>query len=299
MLDPPTNSERAAAVHDLLEPERLTRIVDVGANPLDVPPYATLREMGLCEIWGFEPQEDAYWKLTAEARDDETYLPFAIGSGDTESLHICKGDGFTSLLRPNADFIKLMGRWPNQMRVTEVQTIQTQRLDDITELPEFDLLKIDVQGSETVVFQNAREKLRAALAIISEVAMIPLYEGQPLLDAQMRELSAQGFAFHKFLFLKSYMVGGEASSALRPRRNKSQAVDGDAVFLRNLVALDDMKSERLKHLAILADAVFHSPDVALLAMDQLADRDVITRPDIDRYVDLLPSDYVHPRACTA
>ena len=294
-----TKEDRAHVLHDLLAPKRLTRIVDVGANPLDVPPYATLKEMGLCEIWGFEPQEDAYWKLTADSQDNETYLPYAVGGGGTETLHICKGDGFTSLLRPNADFIKLMGRWPNQMRVTEVQTIPTRRLDDIAELPDFDLLKIDVQGSETVVFQNAREKLRAASAIISEVAMIPLYEGQPLLDAQMRELSTQGFAFHKFLFLKSYMVGGEASSALRPRRNKSQAVDGDAVFLRNLVALDNTESERLKHLAILADAVFHSPDVALLALDRLATRGLITRSALDRYVGLLPADCVQPRARTA
>ncbi len=287
--------ERAVFLAELLAPERLTRIVDIGANPLDTPPYAALRAHGLCEIWGFEPQEAAFAKLMADKRENETYLPYAIGSGRKESLYLCKGDGFTSLLRPNADFMKLMGKWPGMMRVEKVVPVETRRLDDIDEIPEFDLLKIDVQGSESAIFSHGKAKLASAVAVISEVAMIPLYEGQPLLDVQMRELGSQGFWFHKFIFLKSYMVGGEAVAQLRPRRNKNQAVDGDAVFLRDLMRLEDSPNERLKHLAILADSVFERPDLAVLALELLTAREVIGRADVARYIDLLPPELVVPR----
>ncbi len=285
------NDERALFLHEVLSPERLTRVVDVGANPLGATPYSTLLKNRICDVWGFEPQQDAFARLSEEGGENETYLPYAIGRGGSERLHVCKGSGFTSLFEPNPDFIRVMGRWPRQMRVEEVVPITTHRLDDLKELPEFDLLKIDVQGGELDVFRNAREKLKNAVAVISEIAMVPLYKGQPLLDSQMSELSAQGFHFHKFLFLKSMAVKTRASSRLKMRAMRNQAIDGDAVFLKRFFALEDIPTESLKHLAILADAVFQSPDVALMALEVLADRDVVKEAELDTYEALVEAEF--------
>ncbi len=42
---------------DLLKPQRITEIVDIGANPIDGdPPYKRLLEYRLCRVTGFEPQ---------------------------------------------------------------------------------------------------------------------------------------------------------------------------------------------------------------------------------------------------
>ena len=45
---------------DLLKPQRITEIVDIGANPIDGdPPYKPMLRAGeICKVTGFEPQED-------------------------------------------------------------------------------------------------------------------------------------------------------------------------------------------------------------------------------------------------
>ncbi len=49
--------ELDALLAELIKPERLTAVVDVGANPIDgVPPYRPLLAKGLCTVVGFEPQ---------------------------------------------------------------------------------------------------------------------------------------------------------------------------------------------------------------------------------------------------
>ena len=46
-------------LRDLLRPEKLTTIVDIGANPIDGdPPYKQMLERELCQVIGFEPQKE-------------------------------------------------------------------------------------------------------------------------------------------------------------------------------------------------------------------------------------------------
>ena len=176
-------------MYETLSPKRRTRVVDIGANPLSETPYATLLRKDLCDVWGFEPQEDAYEKLIAEKGERENYLPYAVGNGRRQNLHICKGDGFTSLYKPNLNFVDLIGRWRTGLTVKEVIEVPTRRLNSLREIPEFDLLKIDVQGGEAAVFRGGKQKIKNAVAVITEAAVNPLYEDQPLLDAQMKRAS--------------------------------------------------------------------------------------------------------------
>ena len=166
---------RVTALIGLLDPERLTRIVDIGANPINASPYDGLLSMGGCEVVGFEPQEDALEKLLATKGVNETYLPYAVGSGEIGRLNITKQSGFTSLLKPNPKTVSFLGHFARGTKVIEQLDIPTVRLDDIEELPEFDLLKIDIQGGERDVFRSGVNKLRSALAVITEVSAIPLY----------------------------------------------------------------------------------------------------------------------------
>ncbi len=57
----------------LLRPERLTAIVDIGANPIDGdPPYKSMLQVRLCRVVGFEPQPEALAALNARKSDHET-----------------------------------------------------------------------------------------------------------------------------------------------------------------------------------------------------------------------------------
>ncbi|HDI6074557.1 TPA: FkbM family methyltransferase, partial [Escherichia coli] len=58
-------------------------------------------------------------------------------------------------------------------------SIETKRLDDINDIKEVDLLKIDTQGSELNILVGGEQVLNNTLCIQLEVSFIPLYEGQP------------------------------------------------------------------------------------------------------------------------
>src|SRR5437016_7086753 len=83
---------------ELLRPERLTAVVDVGANPIDGdPPYKPMLAKGLCTVIGFEPQADALAELDRRKGPRECYLPYAIGDGREHVLHVCRERGMSSL----------------------------------------------------------------------------------------------------------------------------------------------------------------------------------------------------------
>jgi len=82
----------------LLRPQRLTAVVDVGANPIDGDtPYKSMLGRRLCTVTGFEPQPEGLASLNARRSDLETYLPYVIGDGSPATLHIAVVPGMTSL----------------------------------------------------------------------------------------------------------------------------------------------------------------------------------------------------------
>jgi FkbM family methyltransferase len=281
-------ADRARALIEILAPERPTRVVDVGANPLDETPYKGLLSIGGCEVWGFEPQRDAYDRLMQTKGPQEHYLCAAVGDGREAELKICADGGFTSLLEPSRSFIEATGQFADRMTVVERVTLPTSRLDDLDDLPDFDLLKIDIQGGERAVFQNGAGKLSKALAVITEVAAVPMYEGQPVLTDQLVELGQHDFLLHKFLFFKDIGYRNPWSARLKRSVYRSQLSDGDAVLVRGLLDLKGLGTEELKHLAILCDSVLLTQDLAVTAMAELMHRGVLQETRLHDYIDLLP-----------
>ena len=197
------NLSRTAYLAEILEPEKPVIIVDIGANLINPAPYDQLADSGLAKVYGFEPQKSAYDKLMESPLENRVFLPYAIGHGQAGLLYECNHSGFTSLLKPNQDLIAFLNRWGDHMTILDEIEVETKRLDDIVELPPADFLKIDIQGGELAVFQNAHQSLKNVVAVMSEVAAIPIYEDQPLLHEQMAELHQLGFSLHKFDFMKN------------------------------------------------------------------------------------------------
>lgn len=282
------NKQRLSQLLDILQPERKTRIVDVGANLVNESPYKDLLDAGACEVWGFEPLADAFAELQKINSESEHYLPYAIGDGLEHELHVCRSGAFSSLLKPNTEVLDYLGRWHRAMRVLDKVALQTHKLDDLHDVPEPDLLKIDVQGSELAVFKSGRQKLSRTVSIITEIAFLPLYENQPLLHDQMAELETQGFGLHKFMFLKGRPVGSPLVKTVNPKGHGNQLLDGDAVFVRNLVDAETYSDEQLTHLAICSDAVFESFDLALKCVSILVDRGAVSESGAETYASLVP-----------
>ncbi len=269
---------------------RPLHVVDVGANPVEgEAPYRRLLDRGYATVTGFEPQPEALAQLNAKKTPAETYLPLALGDGGTATLHLYRGSGFASVfpIRPEAAALLGIAR---QTRESGRIDVATRRLDDLAEVAPVDFLKIDVQGSELSIIANGAGKLAGAAAVMTEVRLLPIYQGEPSFGALDQELSRQGFMFHDFVFLKRMALRSSRQGALR-RRTFRQVVDGDALYIRDLTRLDAVSNDQLYRLAILAEGVMQSPSLALFCLEELARREAVTDSAVEEYVALLPAEW--------
>jgi hypothetical protein len=116
-------------------------------------------------------------------------LPYAVGDGGSHVFHVCpQGSGMSSLLVPDVNALAFFNLFADFGRVESTCSISTRRLDDISELPQLDFLKIDAQGSELMIFVHGRNKLRDCVAIQTEISFITLYRQQPTFADIDREL---------------------------------------------------------------------------------------------------------------
>ncbi|WP_431858436.1 FkbM family methyltransferase [Azospirillum sp.] len=270
------------------------RVVDIGANPInEVPPYMPLLRAGLAEVVGFEPNPEALAELNAKKGPNERYLPFAVGDGGRHVLRVCAASGMTSLLPPDAELLGYFHGFPHWGRVLSEVAVDTVRLDDLEEVGAIDYLKIDIQGGELMVFENATETLRGCLAIHTEVEFLPLYAGQPLFAEVDQFMRRHGFVLHTLLPLEKRTVaplsGGEGpdlgpafktthAEAVRllenafggnPHAGLNQVLWTDAVFVRDFTRLALLDTEQLAKYALLLHDVYRSYDLALRALMEL------------------------------
>jgi FkbM family methyltransferase len=261
--------------------------VDVGANPIDsVPPYKPMLDRGLCTVVGFEPQQAGLESLRQKAGPLETYLPYAVGDGSAQTLHVCWSPGMTSLLKPDARTLSLFRLFPDFGRVVASEQIQTRALDDIGEIKFLDFLKIDVQGSELAVFRSGREKLAGAVAIQTEVSFVPLYENQPPIGLVDTELRAQGFIPHALVELKRWMIAPLLANN-DPRKSLNQLLEADLVYVRDFRRPESLSDEQLKQLALIAHHCYRSHDLAVFCLLALEGRGSLASGAQNLYLKML------------
>src|SRR5262249_30173365 len=86
----------------LLSMNRLTHVVDIGANPIEgAPSYSLLLDAQLCRVRAFDPQASALAELNQKKGATETSLPFAGGEGREHPLNLCAYSGWTSIFVPS------------------------------------------------------------------------------------------------------------------------------------------------------------------------------------------------------
>lgn len=285
--------DRLDLLRDGLSPARKTRVLDIGASGAGASHYGPMLESGACEVFGFDAAEAEVTALDAHDAEDAAYRHAVLGDGSEQTFYNYNRSVFSSLYpvhRPSIDYLE---RFADGTQLVSTERVRTQRLDDLTHLPEIEFLQIDTQGAEEQILKNGRKVLSNAVAVISEVRFLRLYDGEPMMPRVCAELQDQGFSLHKFLEPKTVPVPFNGSQRVRMNRIASQFVDGDVVFLRDLSQPSALNDEKLKHLALLAASVFESHDIALKCIDLLVSRGSAS-PDLpDAYIDLLPPDCLH------
>lgn len=262
----------------------LVRVLDIGANPMDFsPPYKGLLAEGLAHVVGFEPQADALTRLNTEKSDAELYLPHAVGDGRAHQLNLYRGTGLVSLLTLRQKTLGYLRGLRRAARLVGSETIETKRLDDVHEVGRVDYFKIDIQGAEPMVFENASRALSEAAAVHTEVSFFPLYEDQRGFGEVDMMLREHGFLPHSFFNVVKRMV-------LSRRVNRtegispSQMLDGDVVYFRDLSNPDSLDDAMIARTAVIAEAIYGFTDLALRCTDILEDRGVLDIAEAEAFL---------------
>jgi FkbM family methyltransferase len=259
------------AVLDLL-PVAAVAIVDVGASSLgqDTEPYAALVRHGRARVTGFEPDAAALAQLHQLNPDRRThrFLPHVVGNGQPAVFHQMHWSLTSSLLPPARSVLDRFQRLGELVQVKATQPVHTVRLDDVIEPGGMDLLKIDVQGAEGLVFDGAAQRLTECLVVWTEVEFVPLYEGQPVfgdIDAQLRR---HGLQFLCFTGLATRCLAGwPAHGVATPRRQ--QQLWADAIYVPTAERIAALSADAAARLALLAHHVLQAYDLCHAALQRV------------------------------
>jgi FkbM family methyltransferase len=237
------------------------KIIDVGAMSIGrEPSHMRLLKSGKATLVGFEPVEAECEKLNA-LHPAQRYLPYAIGNGGEAELRECNYPMTSSLYEPNTKLLEIFQALAELTTVVRRIKLQTHRLDDIPEAADADYIKLDVQGAELDILRGAKRLLSSVVVVHTEVAFVPMYEGQPLFAEVDAELRCHGFMFHRFM--------GIAGRAYKPfvKDNNlgetfGQQLWADAIYVRDLTRLDALAPAQIRKLALIVNECYVSFDLA-------------------------------------
>ncbi len=213
------------------------------------------------------------------------YHPYLIGKGENVNFYETEVGYTSSTFPPNLEVASAYSGLPELLNLKKIHQMQSVRLDSIPSIKSIDLLKADVQGGELDVLIGAGNLLSETLVAQLEVGFVELYVGQPMfadIDSYMR---SRGFQFHRF-YSKGLVLFAPWQ---QPDPNQlfgiSQQLWGEAIYIRDISAIDRMSSEaQLKFIAIMHD-VYRSFDLCLHALTKV--RGAETKKVVDQYVERL------------
>jgi hypothetical protein len=195
-----------------------------------------------------------------------------VGDGGAATFHETEWFMTGSLLPPKR---KVLDRWQQLGSLVQEKArhaVQTVRLDDLIPDGGMDLLKIDVQGAEGMVFDGAAQRLAECLVVWTEVEFVPLYEGQPLfgdIDARMR---SHGLQFLRFAGIAQRTLASWPDAA-PPALPGRQMVWADAVYVPTPERIGALDAAQAGRLALVAHHVLKAWD---LCHEALQRRDALT-----------------------
>jgi FkbM family methyltransferase len=249
-------------------------IVDVGASSHGegTEPYAPLLRAGLARVTAFEPDAQALAELRSQPSlgtdPRHRLLPHWVGNGGDAVFHRTNWHMTGSLLSPQRAWLDRYHQLGGLVQELERHPVRTVRLDDVVEAGAMDMLKIDVQGGELLVFDGAARRLDECLLVWTEVEFAPLYVGQPLfadIDARLR---GHGLQFLGFNGLSGRTLAGwPARDAPAPRRQ--QLLWADALYVPTPQRLAALDADCTARFALLAHHVLGAWDLCHEALQRL------------------------------
>lgn len=255
------------------EPDCAVTILDIGAAMADAPSYQPLLDNRRARLIGFEPDIEACQRLRDHYGAPHRFFPYFLGDGLPAVFHETNWGPTGSLFEPNVPLLEkfhLLG----ELTVPVAQhAVATTRLDDIQEIDDVDFIKIDCQGAELAIFQNASRALNDAVLIQTEVSFVESYKRQPMFSDVDAFLRKNGFQFHDLLGFGERpfkpLLNPHHASANPLLRTFRQRLWADVYYVKDWMRLDTLAPGKLKRMAALLHDIVESYDLAYLALQAL------------------------------
>jgi FkbM family methyltransferase len=181
------------------ETMRLEEVRDLGINPtviLDIGAHSgqfyrwAKRTWPTSAIWMVEANEvhERILKNITLGTDDE-YLIAVLGDEERDVTFYTRSD------KPHtegASYYKENAYWDIPQLVMQIPK-RLQKLDNVFEDIQFDIIKMDTQGSELDIIKGGKNLCKKASAIILEVSLVDLNEGAPTYDEVIGFMDDFGF----------------------------------------------------------------------------------------------------------
>jgi FkbM family methyltransferase len=172
---------------------RPTAVLDIGAN---VGAWSRMcrRAFPGTRILAIEPQDNlqAALRKTANELGNVTIAQTLLGARSAAAVpfHVYAYSGMSSVF-PDAE--------SKPIATTSHDMVTLDELIARTDFPPAQLIKLDVQGYELEVLRGGSSALETAEVVLSEVSMLPLYEGGPIMHEVVGFMADAGFHAYDFL----------------------------------------------------------------------------------------------------
>lgn len=221
-------------------------------------------------VIGFEPQEDKCAELN-DTYANHLYLPTAVGDGSARPFHVTQS-GFSSSFFPVDYSIVDQLNFPlSSFNVIDTIELNTVCLDDVGEAQDCDFLKIDAEGAELMILENARSVLASCTVAQLEVNFIPIRHAAPLFGDVERAITEAGFMFHRMGLMgvnfKPWAVTGNVVPYI------SQEYAGDAIYVKDFRSLGDFTTDKLFRMAAVLDGIYQSIDLCACILREIDARE--------------------------
>jgi len=180
----------------IIDAYHIDTILDVGANEGQFGLH--VRSLGFRgRILSFEPVDAAYEKLLKASASDRDWIAFDFALGatpDAAVINVSSSSDFSSILEVN-EYAR--ERWRSS-EITHQQKIEIRTLDELVSEGVIEgnsrlLLKMDTQGYDLEVFRGAKSLLPHVSCMVSELSLIPIYQGMPSYLESLSAFESNGF----------------------------------------------------------------------------------------------------------
>ena len=164
----------------------------------------------------------------------------------------------SSFLEPDFDYLKNFHGFEEWSKIIKKINVKTKKLNDIED--SIDLLKIDVQGYESEIINNGKDKINNCLVLQVETSPTPLYKKEKTFSSIILELEKLGFYLHMFNNINTRTFKPTIISN-NPYVGLHHLFQLDCVLIKDLKVIETYDLEKLKKLILILHHSFHSYDL--------------------------------------